>query len=80
MNNDVLTAGATVSFSVNNNLLTLTDLVYVYGSSFSSSYGIVADNTANENGKFNIRVTNKTGMTLTNNLYINFIVLKGANS
>ena len=80
MNNAALAAGATVSFSVNNNLLTLTDLVYVYGSSFSSSYRIVADNTANENGRFNIRVTNNTGMTLTDNLNINFIVLKGANS
>lgn len=76
--NESLANGASVNFVVYNNLVTIADLVYVYGGAYSNDIQITADNTTDENGKFNIRITNNSGYTVPYSLPINFVIIKGA--
>ena len=76
--NESLAIGASVNFVVYNNLVTVTDLVYVYGVDYSSYIQIIADSTTGENGKFNIRITNNSGYNFPHSLHINFVIIKGA--
>lgn len=76
--NESLANGASVSFVVYNNLVTRADLVYVYCGAYSNFIQITADNTTDENGKFNIRITNNSGYYVPYSLPINFVIIKGA--
>ena len=76
-NNAALGSGSTVSFSVNNSIITATDVVVVVvsaGSSYTVQPAFV------QAGVFNIRLTNTTGGSLSEAVAINFAVIKGATS
>jgi predicted transcriptional regulator len=76
-NNAALGAGATVSFSINNSIITATDVVVVVvsaGSSYTVQPAFV------QGGVFNIRLTNTTGGSLSEAVAINFVIIKGATS
>lgn len=76
-NNAALASGATVSFSINNSIISATDVVVVVvsaGSSYTVQPAFV------QAGVFNIRLTNTTGGSLSEAVVINFAVIKGATS
>jgi len=76
-NNAALGSGSTVSFSINNSIITATDVVVVVvsaGSSYTVQPAFVSG------GVFNIRLTNITGGSLSEAVVINFAVIKGATS
>jgi hypothetical protein len=76
-NNAALGAGATVSFSINNSLISATDVIVLAvtgGSSYTVEPQFVSGGVAN------IRLTNTTGGSLSEAVAINFAVIKGATS
>ena len=76
-NNAALASGATVSFSINNSIITATDNIMVVvtgGSSYTVQPAFVSGGVAN------IRLTNITGGSLSEAVVINFAVIKGASS
>ncbi|CAB5222899.1 hypothetical protein UFOVP371_40 [uncultured Caudovirales phage] len=76
-NNAALASGATVSFSINNSIITATDNIMVVvtgGSSYTVQPQFVSGGVAN------IRLTNTTGGSLSEAVVINFAVIKGASS
>ena len=76
MNNAALAAGAIVSFTLNNSLLTASDTVLVCGEGYGWNYSVEA--TSISGGTCTIRVTNISTSTLSEGLVINFAVIKGA--
>jgi hypothetical protein len=76
-NNAALAAGATVSFSINNSIISATDVIVLAvtgGSSYTVQPQFVSGGVAN------IRLTNTTGGSLSEAVAINFAVIKGATS
>ena len=76
-NNAALGSGATVSFSINNSIISATDVVVVVvsaGSSYTVQPAFV------QGGVFNIRLTNTTGGSLSEAVTINFAIIKGASA
>ena len=73
--NTALAAGASVSFTLNNNNIGVYDMVVV--SVNSSSYTATAGVGS---GAAYIRLTNITGGSLSENVYINFAIFKGYTS
>jgi hypothetical protein len=81
MNNAALGAGASVTFIVNNSLVTNTDIVVVQlngNVAASSAYRVENENTAS--GLFRVRITNISGGSLSEALLLNFSVIKGTTS
>ena len=82
VNNAALAAGAEVSFTINNSLVSPSGDTILVGGLWSStdpiSYRIELAKTSVTS--FIIRVTNITGVSLSESLIINFILIKGANS
>lgn len=80
MNNAALAAGASVFFQVNNSLISTSGDTVLVGGLWSSfdpiNYRIEAVRIAG--GSFTIRVTNITGVSLSEALVINFAIIKGA--
>jgi hypothetical protein len=77
MNNAALAAGATVTFIVNNTLVTTSDTVIVTPSN-NANYTVLCNATTA--GSFYVRVTNITAGSLSQALVISFAVIKGATS
>lgn len=78
--NSSLASGATVEFIVNNSLFLNTDLVVIMGQSYSSRYKIETHNGNDNNGLFNIKITNITAGSYTDIIKISFAIIKGANA
>lgn len=72
---DALAAGATVSFTLNNSLISATDVVMVTPYGFSSYTAVVGEVSA---GTATIRLTNLSGGSLSQAVGINFAIIKGA--
>lgn len=78
MHNAALAAGASVTFSVSDSLVTSSDLILLSSPAFGLSYRI--ENASVGTGIFYIRVTNITAGSLSEVLAINFAIIKGATS
>jgi len=74
--NSTLGNVATNSFTVTNNKMASTDVVMVNAT--NGNYTCVANN--NSNGSFNISLTNVSGGSLSDVVYINFAIFKASNS
>jgi hypothetical protein len=79
MHNASLAAGVSVVFSVNNTLITTTDVVSV-ASPFSNADSYRVECSKAGAGFFNVRVTNVSGGSLSEAVTINFAIIKGATS
>lgn len=77
MNNAALAAGASVTFQVNNSLVTASDMV-VCAVNGNSTYTVVSQGI--NNGLFILRVTNQSGGSLSEAVVINFAIIKGAST
>jgi len=77
MNNAALAAGVSVSFTLNNSLLSLYDIVFACAFG-SDNYRVEVSSVTT--GNTAIRVTNITGGSLSEALIINFAIIKGATS
>ena len=77
MNASALAANASVSFTLNNSLVTLTDIV-VASTVTLTNYRVEA--RINAAGQVGIRVTNVSTSSLSEALKINFAIIKGATS
>lgn len=75
MNNAVLAGGATVSFTVNNSSVSVTDVIIVHAAG-NGNYRVECASVSG--GSFIVRVTNMTGGSLSDALGINFAVIKGS--
>lgn len=75
MNNAALAAGASVTFSVNNSIVTTSDLIIVNA---AGNAGYRVECVSALAGSFVVRVTNMTAGSLSEALAINFAVIKGA--
>lgn len=77
MNGAALAAGASVSFTVTDSLVTAADVV-LCAASGNSNYRVECASVAA--GSFTVRVTNVTGGSLSDALLVNFIVHRGVTS
>ena len=73
-NNATLSAGATATFVCYNNLVSKNDIVLVHTGDLLK-YECVA--SASNDGGFNVRLTNRTGSAYSENVLINFTIIKG---
>lgn len=81
MNNAALAAGASVTFSFTNSLMTATDNMIATHSTAGGTSGAYAIQAITAGaGAANIRVTNISGGSLSEALVINFAIIKGATS
>lgn len=78
MNNATMVSGAAVSFSVINTLVSNTDTVVP--STSTTSYAYTIDCVGVANGSFIIRIVNNSASSLSENIAINFTIIKGANA
>ena len=76
MHNAALAAGATVAFTVNNSLITSTDMVYCQALTGASIYRVEVYNVYS--GGCSISVKNEAGTSLSDALGLVFCVIKGA--
>ena len=76
MNNAALAAGASVSFQLNNSIISYADTVYMNGSNSNYKYEAFGSIF----GAQIIKVTNVTGSNLSEAPIITFTIIKGANS
>lgn len=74
-NNATLSAGATATFACYNNLVSIYDIVIVHTGDLLK-YECVASVQLNDGG-FNVRLTNRTANAYSENVLINFTVIKG---
>jgi hypothetical protein len=77
MNNAALAAGATVSFTFSNSLVSATDMLLMTVSN-GTSYSV--ENYAVSAGVAQVRITNITGGSLSEAAILNFALIKGATS
>jgi hypothetical protein len=79
LSNSALPAGVTTVFQVNNSLVQQTDIILLsIGGSYTANYSIWS--TFGNDGSFNIFVKNITDLTLSEDIAIKFLVIKGSNS
>lgn len=78
MNAAALAAGATVSFTVNDSLVTATDIVVCQYSSGGTSQAYQVWTSGCSAGAFSLSVKNTTGGSLSEALVITFAVIKGS--
>jgi hypothetical protein len=78
MNNAALAAGASAGFTCNNSLVSSTDtvIVNVGGGGFGAAYFVVVTYTTS--AAFGLRITNFSGVSLSEAVIINFTVIKNA--
>ena len=76
--NATMTSGAAVSFSVTNTLVSSTDTIVLSTSTTSYAYTINCVGVAN--GFFIIRILNNSTSSLSENIAINFTIIKGVNA
>ncbi len=76
--NATMVSGAAVSFSVTNTLVSNTDTIVPSTSTTSYAYTINCVGVAN--GSFIIRIVNNAASSLSENIAINFTIIKGANA
>ena len=76
MNNAALAAGASVEFTLNNSSIGSNDVCAVGGGAYSYNYTITAKTTIINSAV--IRVTNVTGVSQSDPLVINYVIIKGA--
>ena len=77
INNAALAAGATVSFSFNNSLISSNDMLLLNTKSWGGSYRL---NVEIGSGSCFIFLTNLTGGSLSDSFVLNFAIIKGAAS
>lgn len=81
MNNAALAAGAGVSFGVANSLVTSSDNIIVSHQSVGAGSGIYSVGVdAITTGAFGIYVKNTGGASLSEDIVLNFTIIKGANA
>lgn len=80
MNNAALADGAEVTFQVNNDTVSATDVVVVNHASAGTAGAYVVSVTAVAAGSFKITVGNVSGGSLSQAIVLNFVALKGASS
>jgi hypothetical protein len=80
MNNAQLDAGAEVTFQVNNDRVTATDVPYVCHGSAGTNGSYLVNVVAVSAGSFQVTVANVSAGNLSQAIVLNFVLLKGASS
>jgi hypothetical protein len=80
MNGAALTAGSEVSFTVNNSLVTATDVPVVAIQSVGTAGSYLASVGSVSNGAFTITISNASAGSLSQALVLNYVIIKGSNN
>lgn len=80
MNGAALAAAAEVTFTVNNNLVTSTDVPVVCVQSVGTAGAYLVTVGAVANGSFSVTVSNVSTASLSQAVVLNFVVIKAVNS
>jgi hypothetical protein len=78
MANSALAAGAEVSFTVNNSLVTATDVPVVAIQSVGTAGSYLASVGSVSNGSFTITISNASAGSLSQALVLNYVIIKGS--
>ena len=80
MNNAALAAAAEVTFQVNNDRVTATDVPYVCHATGGTNGSYMVNVVQVAAGSFQVTVTNVSSGSLSQAIVLNFVLLKGASS
>ena len=80
LNNAALAAAAEVTFQVNNDKISATDVVVVNHGSAGTARSYLVNANSLASGSFKVTVANVSAGSLSEAIVINFVALKGASS